>query len=350
MIDFNEVLNAAVQKTIDTAVDSAMALDAVKDAEEAQRIKDDAAKDLAEKLATDAAQDAIVLKAKDDDIAAKAAQIVALNKRIAELEAGNPGTPTDPGVPAGEWPTKLTTGVPAGTVLKASGSIKVTKAGTVIENLDIDGSVTVLADNVTVQKCRIRGGAQFLVDSRGVKGFIARNNTIDGQMKTGNSYGAIGSGNFIGNLISGCENGILPEANSVVSGNFIFGLRDSAEAHCDGIPMHGGHSHIRVEGNWVEMTAGTAAVYVTNDFGDVGVDDIIINHNALFARPLGVTKGGSGSAIHIAEKDGRPRITNVVITNNHCSRGVYTYIFSDASAVVKMLGNVDFNTKATISS
>ena len=49
------------------------------------------------------------------------------------------------------------TGVPAGTVLKASGPITVNTAGAVIEGLDVTGAITVNAENVTIRNTRVRG-------------------------------------------------------------------------------------------------------------------------------------------------------------------------------------------------
>lgn len=56
-------------------------------------------------------------------------------------------------------PSARTTGVPAGTVLKAHhGDLTVTKPGTVLNGLDIRGFVTIKADNVTIRNSVVRGG------------------------------------------------------------------------------------------------------------------------------------------------------------------------------------------------
>ena len=56
-------------------------------------------------------------------------------------------------------PGSTNTGVPVGTALKVyNGDLNVTKDGTVIEALDIRGSVYVHANNVTIKKSLIRGG------------------------------------------------------------------------------------------------------------------------------------------------------------------------------------------------
>jgi hypothetical protein len=56
-------------------------------------------------------------------------------------------------------PDAKTTGVPAGTKLTVhEGNIVVTKAGTVLDALDVHGSITVRADNVRITRSIVRGG------------------------------------------------------------------------------------------------------------------------------------------------------------------------------------------------
>ncbi|MCW2980949.1 MAG: hypothetical protein JWO14_2676, partial [Solirubrobacterales bacterium] len=53
------------------------------------------------------------------------------------------------------YPAPATTGVPAGVKLKPSGSITVTKPGTVISGLEVTGTINVLADDVTIEDTRV---------------------------------------------------------------------------------------------------------------------------------------------------------------------------------------------------
>lgn len=62
-----------------------------------------------------------------------------------------PGTPSGPA-------TAATTGVPSGTALTThAGDLVITQPGTVIDGLDIQGVVSVKADNVTIKRSIIRG-------------------------------------------------------------------------------------------------------------------------------------------------------------------------------------------------
>jgi hypothetical protein len=59
------------------------------------------------------------------------------------------------------FPDASTTGVPAGTTLtRRDGDITITTDGTILENLDIHGFVTVRAKNVTIRNSIVRGGVQ----------------------------------------------------------------------------------------------------------------------------------------------------------------------------------------------
>src|ERR1700754_4603683 len=60
------------------------------------------------------------------------------------------------------YPDATNTGVPAGTSLTPSSSRTITTNGTVINGLEITGTVTVAADNVTIKNSKItatRGGS-----------------------------------------------------------------------------------------------------------------------------------------------------------------------------------------------
>jgi len=80
------------------------------------------------------------------------------------------------------FPDETTTGVPAGTVLKRSGSLTITKAGTVVDGLEITGTVTVVADNVTIKNTRIKNTGSIPIRNKG-KNLLIEDTEIDGQGK-----------------------------------------------------------------------------------------------------------------------------------------------------------------------
>src|SRR5262245_6930841 len=120
------------------------------------------------------------------------------------------------------FPDATTTGVPSGVVLTPSGSIVVTKAGTVLSGLDITGSIDVEAPNVTIQNCRITTDDWQGIDAENVTGLTVKNCELNGLRGTPGSYGILGTGTFIGNNIYGFENGIgVVGDNAIIKGNYI---------------------------------------------------------------------------------------------------------------------------------
>lgn len=83
--------------------------------------------------------------------------------REPSLQVRSEAPPTRPS----RWPGTATTGVRPGTRLQArTGTIKITKAGSVVEGLDLHGDIVVLAGNVTIRNCRITGAGDWAILQR----------------------------------------------------------------------------------------------------------------------------------------------------------------------------------------
>lgn len=238
-------------------------------------------------------------------------------------------------LPTTRFPDASNTGVAGATVLKSSGWISVTESNTVINGLDIAGSVQVAAGltGVVIQNCRITTGQGDYFGVHAESSATVRNCTIDGANTQEGSYGIYGSGNFVGNNICGFENGITPFSNTVVARNFIHDLYETDAGHPDGIPLHGGQSNVVIEGNTV-VGRGTAEVFITNDFGPIS--NVEVRNNCL-----------TGSATYAIHLDGRKAnggaIAGISITNNTLGKGQYGYIAVE-NALPVISGNVDATT------
>ncbi|MDB5605253.1 MAG: hypothetical protein JWP25_2153, partial [Bradyrhizobium sp.] len=111
--------------------------------------------------------------------------------------------------PTGGWPDATNTGLPAGVTLTPSGDLVITKAGTVISGLNITGTVTIQAANVTLENCKITSSSYFVVNvAAGVTGAVVQNCEINGLGGTSGNVGINGQGTFVGNNIYNVENGI----------------------------------------------------------------------------------------------------------------------------------------------
>src|SRR5690606_5028714 len=120
------------------------------------------------------------------------------------------------------------TGVPAGTQLKAyTGPMTITKDGTVIDGMIINGTLRVLAANVVIKNSQVNYNGWWGIDAEGAKNITVMDTTITGPGYSADSNaGILGSGNFLRNNISKSENGIvLTGGASTVKGNYIHDLQ-----------------------------------------------------------------------------------------------------------------------------
>ena len=56
------------------------------------------------------------------------------------------------------------TGVPPGVTLRRSESLAINTAGAIIEGLDMQGTVTINANNVTLKNCKVTGGGWAVIN------------------------------------------------------------------------------------------------------------------------------------------------------------------------------------------
>ncbi|MBZ6075143.1 right-handed parallel beta-helix repeat-containing protein, partial [Microvirga puerhi] len=224
------------------------------------------------------------------------------------------------------FPTAATAGLPDGVKLTASGGIIVTKAGTVLDGLDIKGQVYIRAANVTVQNCKITfdGYAPVRVD-QGIQGAVVKNCDIDGM---GKALGGIsGAGTFLNNDIYGITNGINVEGNvaTKIEGNYIHDFRSDNGGHFDGIQIFGGNSNVEVVHNTIINNGspnGVSAVFVANTFG--AVDKVNIHDNYL-------SSPGNYPIYNLGTYTNSP-ITNVTWSNNYVVKGYYGYEYIRADS------------------
>ncbi len=248
-----------------------------------------------------------------------AARIVAAVAAL-QIPAGVVAEPNNPSKPAfaSEWPDASNTGPPRDLKLKPSGPLTIAVAGTTISGLDIEGSVTVNADNVTIETSRIsaKAWAVIKIDPHRT-GIVVRDCSIDGlgAGPDGNgNQGIMGQGTFQRNNIFNVENGIvLTGKDNLIEGNFIHDLNAGGAPHYDGIQIDGGISDTVIRHNTIINSHGAAgAIMIDNEFGPVS--NIVIEGNLL--------AGGSYTIYSDGKFNDNP-ISNVSITDNHIGSGQY---------------------------
>lgn len=236
---------------------------------------------------------------------------------IADLTPISAAEPNTKAAAISGFPDATTTGPPPGIVLKPSGDLVINTPGTVVENVDVKGSVVIDAPNVTLRNCKVTyGGYNAVLVRPGNTGAVVENCEIDNL--GGGGQGIAGFGKFLRNNIHDCSDGIdIRGDNTEIRENFIHSMRGGADAHFDGIQADGSFSNIIIDHNTViNEHAQTSALMLDNYWGPI--DNVSITNNYL---------QGGGYTVYIQEiakgqRGGGP-VTNVVVTNNRIGRGYW---------------------------
>jgi hypothetical protein len=229
-----------------------------------------------------------------------------------------PATPAAQVAPAAPVPTAP--GVPTGTALtKMSGDIVITTPGTVLQNVDLDGYVTIKADNVTIKNSILRGGAtattgKALVQSwNNAKNLVIKDTTLvprhpsawvdgisgkDMTIQRVDISGTVDAVKVIGSNVT-ITDSRLHDALYMSSG---VTYQSDGTTHNDGVQVEGG-GNITISGNTINGFHN-AAIMVTQNAALI--TGITINNNTL---SLG------GCTINMSEKSKGP-LAGVSVTSN----------------------------------
>lgn len=158
----------------------------------------------------------------------------------------DPDTGSDGGGAPSEFPNASTTGVPSNVSLRSSGSITVTRDGTVIDGLHVRGTITVVADNVTIRNTLIEGGGNgYPIEvTDGATNTLVERVEIDNQ--GGGGIGILITGGATDTVvrsvdIHSAEDGIRIQADDVViEYSYIHDLTRQAGGHHDCIQIRRG--------------------------------------------------------------------------------------------------------------
>lgn len=166
-----------------------------------------------------------------------------------EEQTQEPPEPEDTSPDYGTAPNADTTGVPAGTELKPSDSITITKDGTVIDALEIRGTVLVRADDVTIKRSRIDNTGTYPIQLEpGHRNLVVEDTEIDGN---GKANVAILHGEYtlrrvdIHSVLDGPR---IEGDNVLIEDSYIHDLHRVEGGHHDAIQVRKGRN-ITIRGN-----------------------------------------------------------------------------------------------------
>ena len=166
-------------------------------------------------------------------------------------------------MPGGDpWAEAFNAGCPAELLdtLTPSGSIIVSTAGAIIEDLDVTGTITVTANNVTIRNSRVIGGPRPIYVRSGITGLLVEFVTIHMPDEAGGGgAGVSGGGNntvrYV--LVTGRGDGLKAHSGSDYEFNRIRVSKPSgASDHIDGI-QGSGSSNYTIRGNYVDVPIST---------------------------------------------------------------------------------------------
>lgn len=208
------------------------------------------------------------------------------------------GVGPDPSPAAESFPNETTTGVPPGTVLRPSESVKVTQDGTVVEGLDITGTVVVEADDVVIRNTRIRSTGAFAIRLSGGRNLLVEDSEIDGQ---GGGHAAVAFNGYTlrrVNIHNVTEGPRIAGGNVTIEDSYIHHLAQQGDNHTDAIQLVSG-SNILIRGNTIHAYNPDTGVYgnAAFQFGedDGAVRDCLVEGNLMNGGNYTVNGGGSGT-------------------------------------------------------
>jgi hypothetical protein len=187
----------------------------------------------------------------------------------------------------GGLPGASNTGVPKGTTLKRSGSLTITKAGTVIDRMDVHGCIEVLASNVTIRRTRVRGdvcGADHSIDigygSDKYHGILIEDVELDG-LRIQARGAAIGNSGFTCRRcnIHSTGKGVQMGTNVTVEDSYIHDLYGTSVSENAPIQSNGGSHYAIRHNNLVmdDMPGGTTSLALFGEFDPI--TDVLVEGN-----------------------------------------------------------------------
>lgn len=210
---------------------------------------------------------------------------IALSCALAIMVACSPGAqdetapttgPVESSPSAGgpRFPDETTTGVPDGVVLKPSGSLRITKNGTVVDGLEVRGTITVQADNVIIRNTRVLNTGTFAIRVDGGRNLLVEDSEIDGQ---GRGDAAVAFSRYtlrrvhIYNVTEGPR---IAGSDVTIEDSYIHQLVQRPGDHTDAVQMVSGKNAL-IRGNRIDSynpaagSLGNAAFMFGEDMGKV---------------------------------------------------------------------------------
>lgn len=223
-----------------------------------------------------------------------------------------PTPTTAPSSPStSSFPDASTTG-PRGALTVRKGDLTITEDGTVIENVELHGSILVRADNVTIRNSKIVSDGYWPVRTIG-KGLLVEDTTIVG---SANSQASLAGNYFVGRRLNlyGAPDGIKMTSGGEIYDSYIHDLADTPGAHNDGIDAGG---PVKIVHNTVLVEMGQTSAIMLSEYGSDPDTDVLVKNNLI---------GGAGYTFYGGAPDpaaGHEVVDNLFTTRFYPRSGYY---------------------------
>ncbi len=226
-------------------------------------------------------------------------------------------------------PGPTNTGVPAGVTLTKSGPITVSTDGAIVENLDIAGEITVLANNVTIRNVRITSGDYYPVRyfDNGNTGLLVEDTEIIGT--SGDVTAGLSFAHYTARRVNihGSADGVKADSDVLIEDSWIHDMSNGVGEHNDGLQSTGGKG-VTLRHNVISGASNSNVQ--TGDEGGAATEDLTIECNWL---------SGGGYTLNIrGTAPTAPKGTKVIDNRFTSDWGYGPWTFDDPSPIVS--GNV----------
>lgn len=217
-------------------------------------------------------------------------------------------------IPPEQFPDSTTTGVPNGVELRRSGSVTITRRGTVIDGLDVHGSIEVQADDVTIRNTRVvTGEARYPIHvGPGVTGTLIEHVEVSNDGHDGKAiYFERSSGTVRFADVHSAEDGIFITGDDVlIEHSYVHHLVATGTSHSDAIQIRRGRGITIRENNlqaYNELLGEpmNAAIQIGSLVGDEPVTELRVVHNLMNGGSVTVNGGREGDLASAYFSDNR---------------------------------------------
>lgn len=227
------------------------------------------------------------------------------------------------------------TGVPPGTVLRSRDSLTVTRAGAVLDRLDISGRVVIKAPDVVIRRSKIHGDSTFGIQ------VVSGNVTIEDSEIFGFEHGIVFS-NWTARRVdihSMTVDGVKLGKNTRLVDSYIHNFTPAPGAHADGAQLQDASARrVVVRRNTIDLASpgvnsgygGNSAIILKPDLGTLSAaGGVLVEGNYL---------NGGNYTLYLVNSEDR-KINQVTIRDNRFGR-VHRYGARSVNTPCIWTGNV----------